>query len=103
MADTTPIISSGFFNLNYRDFVKSALVSVLSTILPIIFDTFSAGSFTLDWKSIGTVAASTFVGYLIKQLLGSKEVIIKGLNESQTSGLKTGISSLKLVDAKKVA
>lgn len=100
MANTTPIISSGFFNLNYRDFLKGALVSVLSTILPIILDTFNAGSFTLDWKNIGTVAAATFIGYLIKQLLGGNEVIVKGLNQAQTQSLKLGITKIKLEDKK---
>lgn len=97
---TTPIISSAFFKLDLRDAAKAAIVAVLSAVLPLIYDVLVNGG-KIDWVTVKNVGIAAFVGYIIKNLLGSKEVIIKGLNESQTSSLKTGISSLKLVDAKR--
>lgn len=58
---------SGLFKLDYKDLIKGAVVSVLASVLTIVLDVLNAGS-SLDWKVVGTVAITSFISYLLKNL-----------------------------------
>lgn len=57
----------GLFKLDWKDLVKGAVVSVLASVLTIVLDILNAGT-SLDWKVVGTVALTSFVSYLLKNL-----------------------------------
>ena len=61
-------MNSTFLNLNSSDFIKGLLMAVLSTIITVIYQTVEAGSLTFDWKSIGTMALTTALAYIMKNL-----------------------------------
>lgn len=58
----------GLFRLGWRDLVKGAVVSVLSAVLTIVLDLLNKGG-AIDWKTIGTVAITAFISYLLKNLV----------------------------------
>lgn len=66
-------MKSKFLSLNATDFLRGLVVSVLSAVLTIIYQTIQAGSLTFDWKAIGTIAASAALGYILKNLLTNSE------------------------------
>lgn len=58
---------SGLFRLDWKDLVKGCVVSVLTSVLAFILDALNQGV-SLDWKTVGTLALSAFLGYLLKNL-----------------------------------
>jgi hypothetical protein len=43
-------------------------MAVLTTVITIIYQTVEAGSLTFDWKSIGTMALTSALAYIMKNL-----------------------------------
>jgi hypothetical protein len=62
-------MNSTFLNLNTTDFIKGLLMAVLSSVITIVYQTVEAGSLTFDWKAIGTMALTTALAYIMKNLL----------------------------------
>jgi hypothetical protein len=60
---------STFLNLNTNDFIKGLVMAVLSTVITVVYQTVEAGSLVFDWKSIGTMALTTALAYIMKNLL----------------------------------
>jgi hypothetical protein len=94
-----PTITSLFGRLNLADFAKGAIVSVLSTVLPIILDTLKAGSLTFNWKTIATVAIAAFIGYILKQL-GTAPSIKIPVDSTTAKLFKAGKLDAKVFDPK---
>ena len=61
-------MNSTFLNLNANDFLKGLIMAVLSTVITIVYQTVEAGSLTFDWKAIGTMALTTALAYIMKNL-----------------------------------
>jgi len=61
-------MNSTFFNLNSTDFIKGLIMAVLSTVITVVYQTVEVGSLTFDWKSIGTMALTTALAYIMKNL-----------------------------------
>jgi hypothetical protein len=61
-------MQSTFLNLNTNDFIKGLVMAVLSTVITIVYQTVQAGSLVFDWKSIGTMALTTALAYIMKNL-----------------------------------
>jgi hypothetical protein len=61
-------MQSTFFNLNTNDFIKGLVMAVLSTVITVVYQTVEAGSLVFDWKSIGTMALTTALAYIMKNL-----------------------------------
>lgn len=61
-------MQSTFFNLNSTDFIKGLVMAVLSTFITVVYQTVEAGSLTFDWKAIGTMALTTALAYIMKNL-----------------------------------
>lgn len=74
------LILSEQYSLNLRDFLKGALVAVLSAIVPIInaailsYQTESA-NFVMPWATMGIVSLGAFVAYIAKNFLEPTKVI----------------------------
>jgi hypothetical protein len=61
-------IMSTFLNLNTSDFLKGLLMAVLSSVITIVYQTVEAGSLVFDWKAIGTMAITSALAYIMKNL-----------------------------------
>lgn len=60
---------STFLNLNIQDLAKGLILTVLTSVVTIVYNTVSAGSLTFDWKAIGLTALTSGLAYLMKNLL----------------------------------
>ncbi|CAB4149023.1 hypothetical protein UFOVP535_40 [uncultured Caudovirales phage] len=61
-------MGSTFLNLNSTDFLKGLIMAVLSTVITVVYQTVEAGSLVFDWKAIGTMALTTALAYIMKNL-----------------------------------
>ena len=64
---------SKFLNLNIQDLSKGLIITMLTSVLTIAYNTVSAGSLTFDWKAIGLAALTSGLAYLMKNLLTNSE------------------------------
>jgi hypothetical protein len=60
---------STLFNLNIQDLAKGLILTVLTSVITIVYNTVSAGSLTFDWQAIGLTALTSGLAYLMKNLL----------------------------------
>ena len=81
--------SSAFLNLNWQDFAKGLIMSVLGAIGAVVQSSFAAGVFTLDWESIWQVAMVTGVAYIMKQLFTPTPAAIE-VDTSKTKVVELG-------------
>jgi hypothetical protein len=61
-------MQSTFLTLNNSDFLKGLIMAVLSTVITVVYQTVEAGSLVFDWKAIGTMALTTALAYIMKNL-----------------------------------
>jgi hypothetical protein len=59
---------STFLNLNSSDFLKGLIMAVLSSVITVVYQTVEAGSLVFDWKAIGTMALTSALAYIMKNL-----------------------------------
>jgi hypothetical protein len=64
---------STFLNLNIKDLAKGLIVTMLTSVLTIAYNTVNAGSLTFDWEAIGLTALTSGLAYLMKNLLTNSE------------------------------
>jgi hypothetical protein len=71
-------MKSQFLSLDSKDFLKGLILSVLSAVVTVLYTSIDSGTLTFDFKSIGMVALSTALGYIVKNLLtNSKDQLLK--------------------------
>lgn len=95
MATTT---TSGQFSLNARDFLKGALLAVLTPVVTILIQTLQSGSLTFDWKAIGITALSTFLAYIVKNFLAPSQIVITDPTKSDVQAVKQGTAKATVVN-----
>jgi hypothetical protein len=61
-------MNSTLFNLNSTDFLKGLIMAVLTTVITVVYQTVEAGSLVFDWKAIGTMALTSALAYIMKNL-----------------------------------
>jgi len=61
-------MKSPFLTLNTTDFLKGLLMAVLSSVITVVYQTVEAGSLIFDWTAIGTMALTTALAYIMKNL-----------------------------------
>ena len=61
-------VTSKQFSLQGRDWLKGALMAVLTPVIVIIQQTIAQGELTFDWKAIGMAAIAGGLAYLSKNL-----------------------------------
>jgi hypothetical protein len=59
---------STFLNLNSSDFIKGLIMAVLTSVITVVYQTVEAGSLVFDWKAIGTMALTSALAYIMKNL-----------------------------------
>jgi hypothetical protein len=60
-------MSAKLWQVGWEDLLKGLFLAVVTPVLTIILQTLQAGSWVFDWKTIGAVAVSALLAYLIKQ------------------------------------
>ena len=61
-------MGSTFLNLNTTDFLKGLLMAVLSSVITVVYQTVQTGSLVFDWKTIATMAITSGLAYIMKNL-----------------------------------
>jgi len=61
-------MNSTLFNLNSNDFLKGLIMAVLTSVITVVYQTVEAGSLVFDWKAIGTMALTSALAYIMKNL-----------------------------------
>jgi hypothetical protein len=61
-------MQSTFLTLNTTDFLKGLIMAVLSSVITLVYQTVEAGSLVFDWKTIGTIALTSGLAYIMKNL-----------------------------------
>jgi putative exporter of polyketide antibiotics len=64
---------STLFTLNTTDFIKGLLMAVLSTVITIVYQTVEAGSLVFDWTAISTMALTSALAYIMKNLFTNSQ------------------------------
>lgn len=82
MATTT----SSIFSINWQDAIKGFIVAAISAPLTLIYTSLDAGTFTLDWKKIGLIAATAGLSYIVKNFLTPSTVV--STNTADSSSIK---------------
>jgi hypothetical protein len=62
-------MKSSFLNLNKTDFIKGLIMAVLTSVLTIVYNTISTGSFAIDLKAVSLAASTSAVAYIMKNIL----------------------------------
>lgn len=70
-------VTSKFLTINGYDVIKGGVVSVITAVLTVVQNSLAAGSFTMNWKTIGIAAASAGVAYLLKNLFQPSQTVTK--------------------------
>jgi len=61
-------MNSPIFTLNTNDFLKGLIMAVLSSVITVVYQTVETGSLIFDWKTIGTIALTSGIAYIMKNL-----------------------------------
>lgn len=62
------VIQSGLWKLSHCDFVKGALLAIITGILTFFVEQLSSVGWIFDWNKIAISAIVAFLSYLIKNL-----------------------------------
>lgn len=69
--------TSNLFSLNWQDILKALVVAAITPVIPIIENSFAAGTFTLNWHNIAVAAAGGAFAYLTKNFFTPAQTIQK--------------------------
>jgi hypothetical protein len=69
--------TSGLYSINWKDFLKGLLVAALTTPLTTLYTSLQAGSFNVDWKALGLVAAAGGLSYVLKNFFTPSQLVSK--------------------------
>jgi len=59
---------SKFLSLNARDFLRSLIIAIGTPTLGYVVEALNQGSWDIDWKNAGIIAAAAGCTYLLKNL-----------------------------------
>jgi hypothetical protein len=64
-------MKSNFMNINLFDILKGFFVAVITAVLTTVLNLLQTGAdlLNLDWKSILTIAVTSGIAYIVKNLL----------------------------------
>ncbi len=81
--EQTPIVkeSAGQFSLNWRDAGLGLVVAVITAALTAILDSINSGVTNINWKTVGIVAATAGISYLLKNFFTPAKTIVMGKKE----------------------
>ncbi len=86
----TTIVTSGKFSLDTQDFLKGALLAVLTPVLTTIYTSIEAGNLSFNWKAIGITALGAFLAYLTKNFFAPAKIQVENPPQSLLNAAKNG-------------
>lgn len=92
MATTTT--TSKRWTLNVRDLLRGLLLSVISGVLTALLPLLQEPDFIFKWKTIGIVAATTGISYLLKNWISPGEIVINNPGAGQIDAIKKGTAEV---------
>lgn len=95
MANITPTTSKQF-TVNMRDVLKGLATAVLTPVFLIMISSLEQGSWNFDWKNLGIVALSAFLGYILKNFLTPARIVIT--DPKTVEAVKEGEATVKVVE-----
>lgn len=75
---TKIVETPGIGKLNLRDLAIGLGIAVGSSVINIVYQTVEAGSLTFNWKQIATVALSSGLAYILKNVFDKSKTVITG-------------------------
>lgn len=82
--------------INLTDLKNSFIAAVVAPLIPIITESLQAGSFTINWKSIGIAAALGFVTWIAKNFIQPSQTVITGTAEGSAINIVTPKAGTKM-------
>jgi hypothetical protein len=67
--------TSALFTLNFRDLAKGLLVAVGGAVIAAVESSIQAGTLTINWKTIGSVALASGLSYLAKNFFTPAQTV----------------------------
>jgi len=67
--------TSSLFSLNFQDLAKGLLVAAGGAVIATIETSLQAGQFSLNWKTIGSVALAAGLSYLTKNFFTPAQTV----------------------------
>lgn len=86
--------TSSMFSVNWGDLLKGAIIAAITTPITIILESLNAGSFTVDWQHIGTIALAGFLSYIVKNFLTPSRIVIT--DKQVVESVKEGEMEIKV-------
>lgn len=80
------------FRLHARDYMKGALLSVITSVLTVVYDSVQLGDLNFDGKKIATVAIASAIGYLLKNVFEGPKVIIPAKTNKDAEEIKQNLT-----------
>jgi hypothetical protein len=74
MANISNVTVSKFGGLDWQDAVKALVLTVITSVLTIVYEGISNGA--INWKAVGTIAATTAISYILKNWLSPTQIVI---------------------------
>lgn len=93
----TTTTTSGKFSLGAKDFLKGAILAVLTPVVTVLIQTLQAGSLVFNWTAIGVTAASAFLAYIVKNYLSPAQIVIENPHPTDVKAVKEGIAKATVV------
>ena len=94
MANVTTT-TSGQFNLNVKDLLKGLVMTVIGSVLVVIYDTVESGSISFDWQSVKKIAIISGVGYLLKNFFSPAMIKVEATKET-VKAVKEGDATVSI-------
>lgn len=85
-------VTSKQYQINIKDFLRGALLTVITSVLAFAETSMEAGNFVFDWKMILKVAGLTFVSYLLKNYFQPATLQTK-MSNAEVDQIKTDIGT----------
>lgn len=83
------------YSLKLRDFLKGALLAIITPVLYVIQDSIQRGELTLNWKNIIMTAIGGFVAYLIKNFFTDEVKVAQKIIEKHEEKQAEKVSDAK--------
>ena len=96
MANQPNVIVSKFLGLNWQDGAKALLLTVITSVLTIIYEGLIKGD-PINWNTVGTIAITTGIGYILKNWLSPTSITINNPSKDAVEKVQEGTATAKVV------
>lgn len=101
MALQTNVYVSKFLGLNTQDAIKAFILTVITSVLTIIYEAFvKCSTCPIDWQAVKTVAITTAIGYILKNWLSPTQIVIQKPSEKHVEAVKEGTAQVNISTTK---